>query len=1288
MINVTSDFKTRTKKIKQQNIKLGIVDGELTVKDVHFMPVKQFNALPVWMLRARKEVIAKELKYSFEGKLFKTIMKQVEITVKNAGELKDKNVNFQYGIYVNNNFKYIDLGDYYIKDVDDDKGKTELIVTGYDKMIHFMKTFKQSELQLTYPCTMLALVQKMCEVCGVELYSTNFFNSDLQVNEDYFTVQELTYRDVLEKVAESTLTTIFIKDNKLYLHKLADSPVEKIDSSYLTGLTVKEKFGPVNALVLGRGDVEDNIESKDDTSISQNGRCEIRFDENEFVEYQREQVIDEMFEQIKGLEYYSFEGSDVGIMWLEPCDLIEVEDSEGSTYKTIYLKANITINTGISSDTGADILEETNTKYRVTTKEEKKTLKVERLAKKNEGLIKDIIEENTETSEKLTEVEQTIDGITQKVSSVEEKVETVEDKADNAQTSANKAQSTADSANDKIDNLSVGARNLLLSTQTQNTEKGNTITGAVKTGEKFLNCDVFRSSNAWASIGFNLKRVIEDNNLKVGDKVTYSIYNKTDDTVARDIALYTSPLSADGTGSRELKLFKDTLNTEWTRLVVTFEITETMMNCKETNNLRTRYECKTACTTGKYQYWCAPKLELGTIATDWTPAPEDVEDNLTTNYYTKTETNSQIDQKANQITQTVSETYSTKTETTNAKQEAIDSANASTDEKLEDYSTTTEMNSAITQKANEITQQVDTKYDYLRDAVQTNEIKLQDTVAGQGYVTEFKIKGNTSNFKYLAPSDTLVPSNTLVPLGDHFTIVCDKQTRGNMSNEAVQVDVKLSEPLRNVGEIYDELNIIDGKTTVTRRIGVNSDLSLYVLSTEVTETLQDTDLTTFDGETYIYIKEYTGMAYTAKYMIKNDYSDKFITKMEANSKIEEKANSIIQSVSQEFTTKDETKTIKAEIELKIDVNDLVSILNASADIIIIKSNRLIIDSDKFKLSQEGDIEANGGEIGGFKLTKNSFTSDFSGIYDYNEYDLRLAMCEMMEFITPDSALYDILDGNEDGNIDSGDSYVIKRILLGLRENTKSVSGTLEINTQNPKNNIAIKKDGQLVVGLGAGGINTNALTTGVIACGYATEDSFDGVTIDGTKSTITIVKDNNHAGHWDADGIQTTKILVENNIECWGNINIDSGRISSLYTYNNDINTNAPNLYITSSGNIRRTTGSSERYKKDITEEIEERLNPEALYNLPIKQFKYKEDSISKDDVRYDKNILGFIAEDVAEIYEPAVQYDEQGQIEMWNAQVMIPAMLKLIQEQHKEIQELKSRVEKLEEVQNEKDNI
>ena len=283
-------------------------------------------------------------------------------------------------------------------------------------MIRFMKTFKQLELQLTYPCKILKLVQRICEVCGVELYSTDFYNADLDVTEDFFTAQELTYRDVLEKIAQATLTTAFIEDNKLNLYKVDNEVTEKLDKSYLTDLTIKEKFGPVNALVLGRGDVEDNIEEIDEKSIEQNGRCEIRFDENEFIEFQREKVIKGMFKQIKGIEYYSFEASDVGVMWLKPCACIELGDKEDNLYKAYYLKANITINTGISSNIEAELPEQTNTEYKVTTKEEKKTLKVERLAKKNEGLIQDLAVETKEQSQKLTKHEQDIDKITNTVS--------------------------------------------------------------------------------------------------------------------------------------------------------------------------------------------------------------------------------------------------------------------------------------------------------------------------------------------------------------------------------------------------------------------------------------------------------------------------------------------------------------------------------------------------------------------------------------------------------------------------------------------------------------------------------------------------------------------------------------------------------------------------------------------------------------------------------------------------------------------------------------------------------
>lgn len=635
-MSVSNEFKNITKKIKQQNIKLSICDGELTVKEIHMMPVHVFNALPIWKLRKQKEVIAKELKYSFDGQLFKTIMKQVEITVKNANEVKDKDINFQYGLFVNNKFEYIDLGNYYIKDVEDSKKKEEMTVTGYDRMIRFMKTFKQSELQLTYPCKMLKLVQKMCEVCGVKLYSTDFYNADLDVEEDFFTAQELTYRDVLEKVAQATLTTAFIEDNKLNLYKVSNDAIEKIDKSYLTDLTIKEKFGPANVLVLGRGDVEDNIEEPDEKSIEQNGRCEIRFDENEFIEFQRKKVIKGMFEQIKGLEYYSFEASDVGVMWLKPCACIELGDKEDSLYKSYYLKANITINTGISSDIEAELPEQTNTEYKVTTKEEKKNLKVERLAKKNEGLIQDLVEEIGDRSEKKTSITQDVDGISQKVSDIEDLTDDKE---------GVKTITLENCVEGKLLNLHIYGNNTVFDYIAINDEitlsddlylKGDSVI-VVKdkdgnTKEYELNVqDVLRQNSEVCD-----EYVLENGQAKVIRRV-----NKSGTTKAKE--------STEDLGTLEI-LLKEGTNT------ITIK------------NYTARMKAKWAIKSDYTEIFATSvkmDSEIKQTAQDITLS---VNKKLE-NYDTSSEVNSKIEQKADSITSSVSKTYSTKQDLTTAKSE-------------------------------------------------------------------------------------------------------------------------------------------------------------------------------------------------------------------------------------------------------------------------------------------------------------------------------------------------------------------------------------------------------------------------------------------------------------------------------------------------------------------------------------------------------------------------------------------------------------------------------------------
>lgn len=201
---------------------------------------------------------------------------------------------------------------------------------------------------------------------------------------------------------------------------------------------------------------------------------------------------------------------------------------------------------------------------------------------------------------------------------------------------------------------------------------------------------------------------------------------------------------------------------------------------------------------------------------------------------------------------------------------------------------------------------------------------------------------------------------------------------------------------------------------------------------------------------------------------------------------------------------------------------------------------------------------------------------------------------------------------------------------------------------------------------------------------YAKE--FNGTNFFGTNLEVNFAEILNNLNVEGGLSVGGNIVSYNGNLDLQGNdgeanIYANNGAIKSAYTYDNETVSNTPNAYITSNGWFRRTTNtSSERYKTDITSEISDELNPEKLYDLKVKQFKYKEEyQPSKDDMRYNKNLIGFIAEDVAKIFPIASDYekDENGKIriENWNERYLIPAMLKLIQEQNKRIKVLEEKV-------------
>ena len=108
-----------------------------------------------------------------------------------------------------------------------------------------------------------------------------------------------------------------------------------------------------------------------------------------------------------------------------------------------------------------------------------------------------------------------------------------------------------------------------------------------------------------------------------------------------------------------------------------------------------------------------------------------------------------------------------------------------------------------------------------------------------------------------------------------------------------------------------------------------------------------------------------------------------------------------------------------------------------------------------------------------------------------------------------------------------------------------------------------------------------------------------------------------------------------------------------------------------SNGWLAVTSSSSRRYKHDISDIKEDELRPERLYDLPVRQYIYNTDYLDYSDMRYDKTVCGFIAEEIEKYYPIATEYNEFGEVENWNERYIIPPMLSLIQQQKKQIDDM-----------------
>lgn len=365
----------------------------------------------------------------------------------------------------------------------------------------------------------------------------------------------------------------------------------------------------------------------------------------------------------------------------------------------------------------------------------------------------------------------------------------------------------------------------------------------------------------------------------------------------------------------------------------------------------------------------------------------------------------------------------------------------------------------------------------------------------------------------------------------------------------------------------------------------------------------------------------------ARLMAKNIYTTQFYTKVETNSRINQKADEINLGVSQTLTNYSTTNQMNSAITLK--ANEITSTVSNTYE------------------------------------TKNNAQSNYSQLQQTANNISSVVSTKVGE----DEIISKINQSSEAVTIDANKINLNGKTINLTGDNIKIASTNFNVD----KNGNMTCKNATITGGkINVSGSGTASDLIRVTNSSNSSEKSYIqpvGAGFIGTRGRVDIM----------AQGTSSDLSFVDV-IDSYGSTSIRGSGIRSKYIYSSQTTSNVPNMQIDSSGNFHRSTNtSSQRYKKDIKDIESQQLNPQRLYNLPVRQFKYKKEyQPNEKDCRYNKDLIGFIAEDVAEVYPIATDYNEDGQVENWNERYMIPAMLKLIQEQHTEIEQMKKEIEEL----------
>ena len=367
-----------------------------------------------------KYTITDQCYSSANGYVGNAISKKVEASIIGADkyDLENKEIEVFAGIGFDDRAEYLTFGKFIVGNVEVNEVKNQIIITGYDYMIKFNKTYVDTN---TYPVTLKDFLINLCNQVGAELSEETFVNEDFVINQNPFT-NSTTWSTVLSEVAKMACGYAHIdRDNKLHIKNIecgkglkvgeldvmtiaevdvlkvvkmredGGLPVdEQIDGNCYFDISKQKRFGRVNELIVQSNieDVDDYI-IRDDYSINKYGYSKYSINAVAFVTTKEElqQVSENIWSEIKWFEYTPCKLKYYGFPYLDVGDKIKLIDLKNNEYRSFVFNYTFTFDGHFSGTISTDALTQTQQTYQnyssftaVMNKQKSKTLEE---AKKN-----------------------------------------------------------------------------------------------------------------------------------------------------------------------------------------------------------------------------------------------------------------------------------------------------------------------------------------------------------------------------------------------------------------------------------------------------------------------------------------------------------------------------------------------------------------------------------------------------------------------------------------------------------------------------------------------------------------------------------------------------------------------------------------------------------------------------------------------------------------------------------------------------------------------------------------